>query len=313
LRRALVTGGAGFIGSHVAQRLLEAGHTVLVVDNLATGSEANLPSDVQFSKTDITDEDRLEVAVSSFRPDVILHQAAQTLVAASASDPAFDAEINVIGTLNVVKAAARAGCSKLVFASSGGTVYGNPEQQPVSEEAPLRPISAYGTSKVAGENYVRVLCDQMGMAHSILRYGNVFGPRDIPASKHVITAFLYALNSGEAPVIEWDGDQSKDYVYVGDVAEANLRVLDGGDGEAFNVGSGTSVSVNQIFELVCSVMDVQTTAVRRPKRTGDVREFTLDCSKARSLLGWEPRTPFQDALRITAQHYRNASQTSAAT
>jgi UDP-glucose 4-epimerase len=309
LKRALVTGGAGFVGSHVTQKLLEAGHPVLVVDNLATGSQTNLPAGAQFSLVDITDAQALEAAVSAFRPDVVIHQAAQTLVAASASDPVKDAEINVIGTLNVIKSAARAGSSKIVFASSGGTVYGDPERQPVTEEAPLRPISAYGVSKVAGENYLRALCGQTGMAHTILRYGNVFGPRDIPASQHVITAFLHALTRGQVPVIEWDGEQAKDYVYVGDVAEANLRAVERGDGEAFNVGSGRSVSVNEIFGLVCSAMEVEVVPRRRPKRTGDVRHFTLDCSKARALLGWEPRTPFGEALGITAHHYRDAFQT----
>lgn len=309
MTRALVTGGAGFIGSHVTDHLLEAGHEVLVVDNLATGTEANIRAGTRFALIDVTDARALDEAIRGFSPDVVFHQAAQTLVAASASDPVRDAEVNVIGTLNVVQSAARARCSKIVFASSGGTVYGNPQRQPVLETAPLRPISPYGISKMAGEHYVHALCDQLGMAHTVLRYGNVFGPRDLPASQHVITAFLHALVQGIPPVIEWDGQQAKDYVYVEDVARANLLAIDRGNGEAFNIGSGISVSVNEIFRLICSLMEVEIAPSRRERRPADVRQFTLDCSKARQTLGWYPRTPLKEALEITVQHYRYSIKT----
>jgi UDP-glucose 4-epimerase len=313
LSRVLVTGGAGFVGSHVAEHLLQAGHEVLVVDNLATGSEANVPAGARLYVVDITDAQALDDVVSRFRPQLAFHQAAQTLVAASAADPVRDADVNVIGTVNVLRATARACCTKVIFASSGGTVYGNPERQPVPETAPLRPISPYGVSKVAGEHYVSAICGQAGMRFTILRYGNVFGPRDIPASQHVITAFLDALTRGKAPVIEWDGEQAKDYVYVSDVAEANVCAIERGDGETFNIGSGASTSVNRILQLICDLLDVEVVPERREKRPGDVRLFTLDCSKARSLLNWAPRTPFVDALRITADHYRYAALAQPAT
>jgi UDP-glucose 4-epimerase len=302
--RTLVTGGAGFIGSHLVDALLAEGHQVCVVDNLATGSRANVNASAEFVETDVRNQDEVAGIGRRFAPAVVFHLAAQTLVARSASDPVRDAEVNVLGTVNVVRAAIAAGSRKLVFASSGGTVYGNAEVQPVPETNPLNPISPYGVSKVAGEHYVRVLCGQAGIATTILRYGNVYGPRDIPASQHVITAFLHALLKDERPVIEWDGEQAKDYVYVGDVAAANIRALGAGDGEAFNVAGGSKISVNDIFRLVCRLMDVTVEPLHRERRPGDVRRFTLDCSKADRMLGWRPAMPFADGLRETVGYYR---------
>ncbi len=311
--RALVTGGAGFVGSHIVEALVNAGHQVTVVDNLATGSRANLRPEAAFAEVDITNRPALRAVFDDTQPEVVLHQAAQTLVAASSSDPIRDSEINVVGTLNVLDAAGRTGVKKVIFASSGGTVYGNPDRQPVPETEPLKPISPYGVSKVAGEHYLRVICEQRGMAWTSLRYGNVYGPRDIPASQHVITAFLHAIARGSRPVIEWDGDQSKDYVYAADVAQANLCALERGDNEAFNVGSGTQISVNNIFALVCEMAGVDPVADHAPKRTGDVRQFTLDCAKAERLLGWRPITPFRDGLKTTVAYYLGSRELDAAT
>jgi len=311
--RTLVTGGAGFVGSHIVEALVNAGHEVTVVDNLATGSRANLRPEATFAHVDITDRPALQAVFEQSKPEVVLHQAAQTLVAASSSDPIRDSEINVVGTLNVLDAAGRTGVRKVIFASSGGTVYGNPERQPVAETEPLRPISPYGVSKVAGEHYIRVICQQRAMTYTSLRYGNVFGPRDIPASQHVITAFLHAIARGSRPVIEWDGEQSKDYVYAADVAQANLCALDRGDNEAFNIGSGAEISVNKIFMMVCELAGVTPEADRAPKRTGDVRQFTLDCRKAESLLGWRPATSFRDGLRTTVDYYLGSRALDAAT
>jgi UDP-glucose 4-epimerase len=302
--RMLVTGGAGFIGSHLVDALLGADHRVFVIDNLVTGSRANLAAGVDLVEADVRDQDEIDRIIAEVRPAVVFHLAAQTLVAHSASDPVVDAEINVLGTLNVTRATIAAGARKLIFASSGGTVYGNPQVQPVPESHQLSPISPYGVSKVAGEHYVRVLCSSAGVACTILRYGNVYGPRDIPASQHVITAFLDALLAGERPVIEWDGEQSKDYVYVGDVAAAHLLAIAAGDGEAFNIASGREISVNEIFRLVSEQMGVQVEPRRGDRRPGDVRRFVLDCSKADRTLGWTPATPFSQGLRQTVAYYR---------
>lgn len=302
--RTLVTGGAGFIGSHLVDALLAEGHQVCVVDNLATGSRSNVNPAAEFVEADVRSQEEIGAICRRVAPATVFHLAAQTLVVRSASDPVRDAQINVLGTVNVVRGAIEAGSRKLIFASSGGTVYGNAELQPVPETNALNPISPYGVSKVAGEHYVRVLCGQAGMASTILRYGNVYGPRDIPASQHVITAFLHALLKDERPVIEWDGEQAKDYVYVGDVAAAHIRALDAGDGEAFNVASGSEISVNEIFRQVCQLMDATVEPLHRERRPGDVRRFTLDCSKADRMLGWRPVTPFAGGLQQTVGYFR---------
>jgi len=307
--RTLVTGGAGFIGSHVVDALRFEGHQVSVVDNLVTGSRSNLPAGVNLIEVDIRDQEAVTAAFEDLRPSVVFHLAAQTLVATSASDPFRDAQINVLGTLNVLRAAVAVGAGKFVFASSGGTVYGNAQQQPVPETHPLDPISPYGVSKVAGEHYVRVLCGHAGMSATILRFGNVYGPRDIPESHHVITVFLDALLNGEHPVIEWDGEQAKDYVYVGDVADAHVCAITAGDGEAFNIGSGREVTVNEILRLVSAEMGISITPLHRERRAADVRRFLLDCSKADRMLGWTPTTSFAEGLRQTVRYYRQQAQT----
>ena len=302
--RTLVTGGAGFIGSHVVDALLAVGHQVTVVDNLATGSRSNLDPRAELFEADVRDQAEMVRIFHHAAPATVIHLAAQTLVARSASDPHRDAHINVLGTLSVVRAAIGAASRKVIFASSGGTVYGNATVQPVPETHPLCPISPYGVSKVAGEHYLRVLCAQAGLSYTILRYGNVYGPRDIPASQHVITAFLHALVQGERPVIEWDGEQAKDYVYVRDVAAAHLCAIGAGDGEAFNLGSGTEISVNEIFRQVCALVGFSGEPLHRPQRPGDVRRFVLDCRKARNRLGWHASTRFAAGLEETVAYYQ---------
>ena len=254
---------------------------------------------------DVRDQEAIARCFAHVTPSVVFHLAAQTLVATSSSDPLRDAQINVLGTVNVIQAAIAAGTRKLVFASSGGTVYGNPLIQPDPETHDLWPISPYGVSKVAGENYVQVLCGRAGMASTVMRYGNVYGPRDIPASHHVITAFLDALLNGQPPIIEWDGEQAKDYVYVADVAAANVAAIAAGDGEAFNIASGVEISVNEIFRLVCQEMEVDVQPLRVERRPADVRRFMLDCTRADRMLGWTPTTSFADGLRQTVRYYRH--------
>jgi UDP-glucose 4-epimerase len=288
----------------VVDALLGAGHQVAVVDNLATGSRSNLDPRAELFEADVRDQPEMDRIFRLINPAAVIHLAAQTLVAGAASDPHRDAHINVLGTLSVLRAAIAAASHKVIFASSGGTVYGDATLQPVPENHPLNPISAYGVSKVAGEHYVRVLCAQAGLSYTILRYGNVYGPRDIPASQHVITAFLHALVNGERPVIEWDGEQAKDYIFVRDVAAAHLLAIDAGDGEAFNVGSGGEISVNEIFRQVCAVAGFSDKPLHRPRRPGDVRRFILDCTKAREQLGWYASTPFATGLEETVRYYQ---------
>ena len=208
----------------------------------------------------------------------------------------------------MLDAAARAGCRKVVFASSS-TVYGDPVRQPVHEVDQLHPISPYGASKLAGEHYVRVLAAEHGRSYTILRFGNVFGPRDSPLNNHVITSFAHALLRGRAPVIEWDGEQRKDYVYAGDVAQAVRASLERGGNDIFNIGCERAVSVNELFRLVSSVVGVDMIPERRERRAGDVRNFVMDCSRAHQRLGWHADTPLDDALRITIESMADAHGT----
>jgi UDP-glucose 4-epimerase len=294
----LVTGGAGFIGSHVVDLLLAGGYRVVALDSLVRGTLDNLPSGCGFVRCDITDGAATEEAVARFHPEVIVHLAAHTTVEESLTDPCLDASVNVMGTLSVLRAAARNHCRKVVFASSS-TVYGEPQRQPVQESDVLNPISPYGASKTAAEHYVRILCDVRGISHVVLRFGNVFGPRDSPSSRHVVTSFISTLLAGETPVIEWDGEQAKDYVHVHDVARAVAAAIELGHNDSFNIGSEEAVSVNRLYELVCSLLALQVTPLRRERRPGDVRTFVMNCAKAHHTLKWRPLTALSEGLRTT--------------
>jgi UDP-glucose 4-epimerase len=300
VRRVLVTGGAGFVGSHVVEALVGEGCDVLVVDNLTSGSRDNLLEGSDFRLMDIVDATAMAEAVRIYAPDSIVHLAALTEVAASVAQPARDAAVNVMGTLSVLNAAVAGRCRKVIFASSS-TVYGEPLRQPVKEDDALRPLSPYGASKLAGEHYVRIICGLHGIAYTILRLGNVVGPRDALRNHHVVTAFVHALRSGQPPVIEWDGEQRKDYVFAGDVAAAVRLALDHGDSDAVNVASGVGTSVNEIFELVSRVLDLHVAPQYSARRPGDVRTFVMDCSRAERLLGWLPRTSIADQVTRTVQ------------
>lgn len=310
MKRALVTGGAGFIGSHVTEALLRAGYQTLVLDNLVTGARENVPAGADFVPADITHVDAIADIARRFLPEVIVHLAAQTNVAASTADPAGDATVNLLGTLMLLRAAVSAGTRKFVFASSS-TVYGDCTRQPVREDDPLCPISPYGVSKLAGEHYVRVVCESERLPYIILRFGNVFGPRDSVSSHHVITSFVDALLSRRRPTIEWDGKQTKDYVYVTDIAAAVVAAVDHGHNDVCNIGSGTGVSVKELFRLVCAATDSVATPLYSPQRPGDVRRFIMDCTRAQHLLGWCPTTPLVEALAATVEYSRARAQTTA--
>lgn len=298
MTRVLVTGGAGFIGSHVVDTLLRSSSEVLVLDNLATGSKERVPQGCELDLTDITDAARTVAAVMRFRPEVIVHLAAQTNVEDSISHPDHDAGVNILGTLSVLEAGAQSRCRKIIFASSS-TVYGEPARQPVLESDRILPISPYGASKAAGEHYVRIVAKVRKLDYTILRLGNVFGPRDSLRSRHVVTAFVSALQSGRVPTIEWDGEQTKDFVYVGDVADAVVAAIHRGSNNTFNVGSEVGTSVNELYDSVCAAMGVRVMPHRSPRRAGDVRAFVMDCSKAYRLLGWRPGTALLDGLALT--------------
>ncbi|TMB88988.1 MAG: NAD-dependent epimerase/dehydratase family protein [Chloroflexi bacterium] len=301
--RVLISGGAGFIGSHIAEAFLERSSQVLVLDNLSTGERGNLPEAAVFVLGDVTDGQHVHALAADFAPDVVVHFAAQTSVEASMLDPRLDASVNVGGTLSLLLAAGASGCRRFIFASSS-TVYGIPRRLPVREDDPLQPIAAYGVSKLAGEHYVRVVGAAHGMTHVILRLGNVFGPRDSLSSRHAVTAFSHALLAGKQPVIEWDGEQAKDYVFVKDVARAVVAAAERGDDQSFNIAGERSLSVREVLEKLATALGVEPRPRFAPRRPGDVRRYVMDCSHAHEVLEWRPRTPLDEALSATVGWYR---------
>ncbi|OIO87658.1 MAG: hypothetical protein AUK03_17650 [Anaerolineae bacterium CG2_30_64_16] len=303
MTRILVTGGAGFIGSHIVDRYLELGHDVLVVDNLATGYRENVNPKARFYQADVRDGEFARLILLE-RPEVINHHAAQTMVRVSTEQPAYDVQVNVLGLLNLLRAAAEAGVRKVIFASSGGTVYGTCKRLPITEEQPFAPESPYGISKAASEYYLRYYAAVYGLRYSALRYANIVGPRDTVSSEHVITVFANRLLARLPPVIHWDGEQAKDYLYVEDAVEANVLALERGDDQAYNIGSGRPVSVNAIYQMLVDITGIRIPAGHGPKRAGDVRLFYFDCSKAERELGWRPRIPFEECLARTVAWYQ---------
>lgn len=302
--RILVTGGAGFIGSHIVEAYLAAGHEVRVIDNLATGRRSNLPREVRLHEVDIHARETEEI-FADFRPEVVNHLAAQASVKVSSGDPVFDLEVNGAGTARIAQLAAANGSRKLIYASSGGTVYGNPEALPVAETHPIRPVSYYGASKYCGEVYVEMAGRTRDLDYTILRYGNAFGPRQDPQGEAgVVAIFTGLMLAGRPCVIDGDGEQRKDYIYVGDIVRANVLALEKGSRGVFNIGTGEGITVNRIWKALHEATGNTIEPQHGPPRPGDVRNFWLDCTKAKAELGWAPQTSFEDGIRLTVESFR---------
>ena len=300
--RALVTGGAGFIGSHVADALVARGDDVTVVDDLSTGSEANLSDGARLARRDIRED--LAPLFSEVQPEVCFHLAAQADVGTSVERPDFDAEVNVLGTLRVLEAA-RAHGTQLVFSSTGGAIYGECER-PAREDDELQPISPYGTSKLAGEQYLATWNRLYGTGHVTLRFGNVYGPRQLPKLEGgVIAIFMDRLAAGRDVTIFGDGEQTRDFVYVGDVVAAMLAAA-GHAGGIYNVGTGVETSVNALFEACRRAAGKEARAEYAPARPGDLLRSVLDVSRAERELGWRPERSLDGGLRETWQQTTGA-------
>ena len=303
--RIVVTGGAGFIGSHVVDAYVAAGHDVLVVDSLwehGGGRRANVRNEVSLVHMDIRDESIGRV-FSEFKPEVVNHHAAQHSVAIGARDPIYDAQINVVGLLNVLEHAARNEVKKIVFASSGAT-FGTPEQLPVTEETPTRPTTPYGITKLVGEHYLRFYRENKDLDFTALRYGNVYGPRQDPNGEAgVIAIFAGKFLARQAVRIDWDGEQTRDYVYVADVARANIAALERGSGESYVIGTGTRTSVNEIYRALVKISGFEAPVESAPRRPGDARDAQFDASRARAELDWTPSTPLAEGMRATYEYF----------
>jgi len=306
--RIIVTGGAGFIGSHIVDRYILAGHDVVVVDNLwdhGGGRRENINPRASFVHMDIRDPE-LHRIFHEVKPEVVSHHAAQHSVAISSRDPLFDAQVNVVGLLNVLGAAVKSGTRKVIYASSGAT-FGTPDHLPMDESTPQRPESPYGISKMVGEHYLRFFKAQHGLEYTALRYGNVFGPRQDPNGEAgVIAIFIGKFLARDGVRIDWDGEQTRDYVYVKDVAEVNELALDGGNGECLCIGTNKRTSVNQIFLSLKNIIGFDAPVTHAPQRPGDARDAQFDYARARDVLGWTPQTKLLDGMRETVEFFRKS-------
>ncbi|HNM78697.1 MAG TPA: NAD-dependent epimerase/dehydratase family protein [Tepidiformaceae bacterium] len=302
--RILVTGGAGFIGSHLAEAYLAAGHDVAVVDNLATGRRSNVPREAKLYEVDLHARE-LERIFKEFAPDVVNHHAAQASVKVGNADPVHDLEVNGGGTARLIQLAVANGVRKVIYASSGGTVYGEPESLPVTEEHAIAPRSNYGTSKYVGELYVQLAARTAGIEYTIFRYGNAYGPRQDPHGEAgVIAIFTGLMLNGDQCTIDGDGEQKKDYIYVGDIASANVAALTAGNGLVANIGTGDGITVNHIYRTLSDAIGNTVEPRFGPPRPGDVRNFWLDCSRAKAALGWAPAVAFEAGVARTVASYR---------
>ena len=307
--RTLVTGGAGFIGSTLVDRLLADGHEVVALDDFSRGTRSNLNGAVdrgcRIVEGDLTVVD-LETVVAQAQPEVIFHLAAQIDVRASVSDPVADAQVNVVGTVRLAEAARRAGVRKIVFTSSGGSIYGSPEHLPVSESAPVAPMSPYAAAKVSGEVYLNMYRSLYGMDCTHIAPANVYGPRQDPHGEAgVVAIFARNLLSGSITKLFGDGGNTRDYVYVDDVVQA--FVLAGGElggGQRFNVGTGAATSDRALHTLVAEAAHAPDEPVYEPARLGDVRDSSIDGSLAGAVLGWYPQVSLAEGVRRTVEYFR---------
>ncbi|WP_131769592.1 GDP-mannose 4,6-dehydratase [Candidatus Protofrankia californiensis] len=309
--RILVTGAAGFIGSTVTDRMLADGHDVVGIDDLSTGRLENLGPALRdhrfsFEKVDITSAELLGV-IGRIRPDVVLHLAAQIDVRVSISDPLLDARLNVLGTINVLEASRLAGVAKFIHTSSGGSIYGTPQQLPVNETAPVAPESQYAAGKAAGELYLSVYRSTYGLATTALALGNVYGPRQDPHGEAgVVAIFGTAMLEGRPTRIFGDGATTRDYVFVGDVADAFARSVppDAANGERLNVGTGTQTAVRDLHRTIAEIVGVADAPEFVPPRPGELQRIALDVSKAARLVGWRPQVDLDSGLRQTVEWLR---------
>lgn len=303
--RILVTGGAGFIGSHIVDAYVAQGHEVLVVDSLwdhGGGRRENVPAQAQFVHMDVRDGHLAQV-FQEFKPEIVNHHAAQHSVAISSRDPRYDADVNVMGLINVLESAVKVKARKVLFASSGAT-FGTPDHLPMNEQTPQRPESPYGITKMVSEHYLRFFKLEHGLDFTALRYGNVYGPRQDPNGEAgVIAIFIGKFLKHEGVRIDWDGEQTRDYVYAKDVARANLLALEKGSGGCYCIGTNRRTSVNEIYRALVQISGFEAPVTHAPKRAGDARDAQFDPALAKAELGWEPSTQLLEGMRETYEYF----------
>jgi len=305
--RILVTGGAGFIGSNVADRFIELGHEVAILDDFSTGLREHVHASARLYEADVADTGALERCFAEFRPELVDHHAAQIDVRHSVADPVHDAMINIVGGLRLLQACSRHGVRKFVYASTGGAIYGEGRELPATEAHPVNPEAPYGVSKHTLEHYLYLWKLLHGLDYTVLRYPNVFGPRQNPHGEAGVNAiFIGLMLHGKRPRIFGSGEAVRDYLYVGDVVEANVLALERGSGEIVNLGTGIGTSVNDIVRELKPLTGFGGEAIYEAERPGEVQRIYLDASRAREVLGWTPRTTFREGLEKTVAWSRAA-------
>lgn len=294
--KILVTGGAGFIGSHVVDRYIELGHSVVVVDNLSTGRPEFVNKKARFYKLDIVSNELKDVFQKE-KPEIVNHHAAQIDIRKSVEEPVFDAQTNILGSLNLIQNCIDSGVKKFIFASSGGAVYGEPEYLPVPETHRVQPISPYGVSKLTIENYLFAINCYKELDYTILRYANVYGPRQNPLGEAGVCAiFLGKMRRGETCILYGYGEPIRDYVYVGDIVEANVSALTRGSRGIYNLGTGIGTSVKGVYEILKEMIGYKIEPEYKPLRQGELKRIYLDCAKAKKELGWAAAVSLRDGL-----------------
>ncbi len=302
--RILITGGAGFIGSHIQDKYIELGHDVTILDNFSTGKREYLNQDAALVEGDITDENVVRRVIETGNFDLINHHAAQINVRYSFDDPVNDCHVNVIGTLNILKAMIDFKVPKIIFSSTGGAIYGSPGNLPVGETHPLNPESPYAISKMTCEKYIRNLSDLYGIRYTIFRYANVYGPRQIAKGEAgVVAIYTERLLDGRPPIIFGTGDNTRDYVFVGDVVDANALALTKGDGGIYNIGRGVETNVHDVYNAVSKAFGDRALEAGFGEEVPEVERIALDASLARTDLGWDPKVDFEDGVIETVKSF----------
>jgi UDP-glucose 4-epimerase len=301
--KVLVTGGAGFIGSHVVDSFLSADYEVIVVDDLSTGRRSNLNPDARLYRVDIRSAE-LQDIFDSERPDFVSHHAAQIDVRRSVSEPVFDASVNVLGSLNLLECVRKNPVKRVIYSSTGGAVYGEPLYLPCDEAHPVAPLSPYGASKYIVEHYLHMYQLNFGIDYTVLRYANVYGPRQNPKGEAgVVAVFTWQMLHGARAIVNGDGKQERDFVFVTDCVKANLAAVEAGLNGIFNIGTGVGTTINEIYDTLSEAAGEKTDRTHGPAKSGETHRIYLDSAKAESELGWRPTVALMDGLQQTVDYF----------
>jgi UDP-glucose 4-epimerase len=302
----LVTGGAGFIGSHIVDQLIAKGHQVIIIDNLVTGQQDLINPAAIFYQEDITNAQKVEEIIQKHQIQVICHQAAQLDVRKSVQDPQYDATVNIIGTINLFEAARKHGVTKVVFASSGGAIYGDTDILPTPETHPTDPISPYGIAKLVMEKYAHYYKTIYNIDYTALRYSNVYGPRqNTQGEAGVIALFISKMLQNQQCYINGDGNNTRDFVYVQDVVEANIQAILGDLSGSYNIANSTQTNINQIFDILHQLTNTTITRQHREAKLGEQQHSCLSYDKIHQAINWQPQTTLQQGLHQTVEYFKS--------